>query len=89
MDFVDLCCVSRQTRTHKKSKKREREKELRESTGCGFKKNLVADQHFDDQRCVSNTHNPVMRSGEGSLTSLSSPSVRRGSEPVDRLILSL
>lgn len=34
----------------KKAKKRERERELRDSTGCGFKKDLVADRHLDDQR---------------------------------------
>lgn len=34
----------------KKAKKRERDRELRESTGCGFRKDLVADRHLDDQR---------------------------------------
>lgn len=34
----------------KKAKKRERERELRDSTGCGFRKDLVADRHLDDQR---------------------------------------
>ena len=37
----------------RKKSKRERQKELREleaSTGCGFKKDLVADRHLDDQR---------------------------------------
>jgi hypothetical protein len=36
--------------SNKKAKKRERERELRDSTGCGFKKDLVADRHLDDQR---------------------------------------
>ena len=38
------------SKDEKRAKKRERERELRDSTGCGFKKDLVADRHLDDQR---------------------------------------
>ncbi len=38
----------------KKKSRKERERELRElasdGRGCGFKKDLVADRHLDDQR---------------------------------------